>query len=60
MPSRPDSPTSDPIMEAEILVGVAEEMDRLTAEAWERARAAVERAGGPPPLLDRMRNKGGD
>lgn len=60
MASSNDSPTSDPLMQAEIAVAVAEEMDRLTDEAWERARAAVERAGGPPPLLDRMRNRGGD
>jgi hypothetical protein len=55
MASRSDLPTSDALAEAEMLVAVAEELERLTAEAWERARAAVERAGGPPPLLHRMR-----
>lgn len=60
MASRNDLPTSDPLKEAEIAVAIAEEMDRLAAEAWERARAAVERAGGPPPLLDRMRSRSGD
>ena len=55
MPSRTDLPTSDPLTEAERLVAIAEELDRLAAEAWERARAAVDRAGGAPPLLERMR-----
>jgi hypothetical protein len=42
-------------VEAERLMAIAEELERLTAEAWERARAAVDRAGGSPPLLERMR-----
>lgn len=57
MASRKDLPISDPLKEAETLVAIAEELERLAAEAWERASAAVERAGGPPPLLDRMRRK---
>jgi hypothetical protein len=60
MASRNDLPTSDPLREAETLVAIAEELERLTAEAWERARAATERAGGPPPLLARMRDRGAD
>lgn len=57
MASRNDLPISDPLREAETLVAIAEELERLTAEAWERARAAVERAEGPPELLARMRQK---
>lgn len=58
MASKNDSPISDPLMQAEIMVAIAEELERLTAEAWVRADAAVERAGGPPPLLARMRKSG--
>lgn len=47
---------SDPLREAETLVAIAEELDRLAAEAWERARAAVERADHKP-LLEMMRGK---
>lgn len=53
MESRKESPTSDPLKEAETLVAIAEELERLADEAWERARAAVERADNPP-LLARL------
>lgn len=48
------------LTQAEMLVAVAEELERLTAEAWERARAAVERAEGPPELLEWMRKRRDD
>lgn len=57
MASGTGSPPLDPLREAEMLVAVAEELERLTAEAWERARAAVERADSPP-LLERMKARG--
>lgn len=56
MSSNKGSPPFDPIREAETLVAIAEELDRLTVEAWERARAAVERADDPP-LLRRLKDK---
>lgn len=51
-------PPTDPMQECEILKAVAEELHRLADEATERYRAAVERAGGEPALLARMRSRG--
>jgi len=42
-------PMPDPITEAEILLEVAQELQRLADEATERARAAFERAGRTMP-----------
>jgi hypothetical protein len=58
MPSKPESPSTDPLREAEILVQVAKELQVVADEARERARAACERAN-TLPLLERMRNRAG-
>jgi hypothetical protein len=47
------SPMPDPVMDAEILLEVAKELSRLADEATERARAALERVGRPPPDIGR-------
>lgn len=51
MTSKPVSPSSDPIREAELLVEVAKELHRLADEAMERARAACARVNVPLPLF---------
>lgn len=60
MPSPNDLPATDPMRECEILKAVAEELHRLADEATERYRAAVERVGGEPALLARMRKRQDD
>ena len=56
MRSAPNWKASDPLVEAEILYSIYEELERLTAEALERARAAVERADHKP-LLEIMKGR---
>ncbi|MFO1080831.1 MAG: hypothetical protein U1E23_09425 [Reyranellaceae bacterium] len=51
-----DSPNSDPIREAEVLIEVAEQLHRAADEATERARAACERANRLP-LFERLQTR---
>lgn len=51
MSSKPVSPSSDPLKEAEVMVEVAKELHRLADEATERARAACARVNMPLPLV---------
>lgn len=56
MDSRKDSPNSDPIREAEVLIEVAERLHQMADQATEIARAACERAN-TLPLFDRLRTR---
>ncbi len=56
MKSPPERPNSDPQREAEILMGIAEELQWLADQATEKARAAFARIEQPLPLFER----GGD
>jgi hypothetical protein len=47
--SRPNLPSYDPVRDAEVLLEVAIELQRLADEARERARAAFERIGRTLP-----------
>lgn len=56
MSSQHDSPKSDPVMEAEVLLEVAMSLHRLADEAMEQARAAMARIGRPLPLFPNLDN----
>lgn len=58
MNSRPVSPPSDPITEAQLLIEVAKELHRLADEATERARAACARVNMPLPLFPDVDREG--
>jgi len=51
MTSKPDSPSTEALREAFVLMAVAQELHRLANEATERARAACARVNVPMPLF---------